>query len=234
MTETRVALVTGANRGIGLEIVRQLSRLGVVAVIAARDVGKGNQAAAELRSEGLDPPVVQLDVNDPQSIARGVADAAQFHGHIDILVNNAGILLDKRTSVLDVSADVVSRQFVTNAIGPLLVMQAVIPRMRERGYGRIVNVSTMLAQLKDMGGGYPGYRMSKVALNALTRVVASEVGPANIKVNAMSPGWVATDMGGPDATRTVVEGADTAVWLATLPDDGPTGGFFHSRKQVAW
>jgi NAD(P)-dependent dehydrogenase (short-subunit alcohol dehydrogenase family) len=136
--------------------------------------------------------------------------------------------------LFDVSADVVSRQFVTNAIGPLLVMQAVIPGMRERGYGRIVNVSSMLAQLKDMGGGYPGYRMSKVALNALTRVVASEVGPANIKVNAMSPGWVATDMGGPDATRTVVEGADTAVWLATLPDDGPTGGFFDSRKQVAW
>ena len=106
--------------------------------------------------------------------------------------------------------------------------------MKARSYGRIVNMSSTLGQLKDMGAGYPGYRISKAALNALTRVAAAEFGPGNIKVNAMSPGWVKTDMGGPEATRTVAEGADTAVWLATLPDDGPSGGFFDSRKPIAW
>ncbi len=234
MAETRVALITGANRGIGFEIARQLARLGIIAVIGSRDLAKGQQAAEGFKSEGLDAPVVQLDVNDPSSIAKGVAEANSFFGRIDILVNNAGILTDKAKLVLEIDPEEVEALFRSNTIGPLRMIQAVAPGMKERGYGRIVNLSSKLAQLKDMAGGYPGYRISKTALNALTRVAAAEFGPGNIKVNAMSPGWVKTDMGGSDATRTVTEGADTAVWLATLPDDGPTGGFFDSRKAIAW
>lgn len=234
MAETRVALITGANRGIGFEIARQLARLGIIAVIGSRDLAKGHQAAEGFKSEGLDAPVVQLDVDDPLSIAKGVAEANSFFGRIDILVNNAGILTDKAKLVLEIDPAEVEALFRSNTIGPLRMIQAVAPGMKERGYGRIVNLSSKLAQLKDMTGGYPGYRISKTALNALTRVAAAEFGPGNIKVNAMSPGWVKTDMGGPDATRTVTEGADTAVWLATLPDDGPTGGFFDSRKAIAW
>lgn len=234
MAETRVALITGANRGIGFEIARQLARLGIIAVIGSRDLAKGHQAAEGFKSEGLDAPVVQLDVDDPSSIAKGVAEANSFFGRIDILVNNAGILTDKAKLVLEIDPAEVEALFRSNTIGPLRMIQAVAPGMKERGYGRIVNLSSKLAQLKDMAGGYPGYRISKTALNALTRVAAAEFGPGNIKVNAMSPGWVKTDMGGSDATRTVTEGADTAVWLATLPDDGPTGGFFDSRKAIAW
>ena len=234
MAETRVALITGANRGIGFEIARQLARLGIIAVIGSRDLAKGQQAAEGFKSEGLDAPVVQLDVDDPLSIAKGVAEANSFFGRIDILVNNAGILTDKAKLVLEIDPAEVEALFRSNTIGPLRMIQAVAPGMKERGYGRIVNLSSKLAQLKDMAGGYPGYRISKTALNALTRVAAAEFGPGNIKVNAMSPGWVKTDMGGSDATRTVTEGADTAVWLATLPDDGPTGGFFDSRKAIAW
>lgn len=234
MAETRVALITGANRGIGFEIARQLARLGIIAVIGSRDLAKGRQAAEGFKSEGLDAPVVQLDVDDPSSITKGVAEANSFFGRIDILVNNAGILTDKAKLVLEIDPAEVEALFRSNTIGPLRMIQAVAPGMKERSYGRIVNLSSKLAQLKDMAGGYPGYRISKTALNALTRVAAAEFGPGNIKVNAMSPGWVKTDMGGPDATRTVTEGADTAVWLATLPDDGPTGGFFDSRKAIAW
>ena len=234
MAETRVALITGANRGIGLETARQLARLGVVAVIGSRDLAKGQAAAESLKSEGLDAPVVQLDVTDAASVARGVAEATSFFGRIDILVNNAGIFTDRHIPALEIAPDHVEEIFQANTIGPLRMIQAVVPGMKERGYGRIVNMSSMLAQLKDMGPLKPGYRMSKTALNALTRVVAAEVGPGNIKVNTMSPGWVKTDMGGMDAPRTVAEGADTAVWLATLPDDGPSGGFFESRKAIPW
>ena len=155
-----------------------------------------------------------------------------------MLVNNAGILIDApggfSASVFDVKTDILRRTFETNVEGPLRMMQAVLPGMRARGYGRVVNLSSMAGQMQGMGAGYPAYRMSKAALNALTRIVAGEVGRGNVKINAMCPGWVRTDMGGPEATRSVEQGADTAVWLATLPDDGPTGGFFQDRKAIAW
>ncbi|CFX49744.1 Short-chain dehydrogenase [Candidatus Filomicrobium marinum] len=238
MAETRVALVTGANRGIGLEIVRQLGRLGVMPIIASRELDKGKRAAEQLASEGLEPAVVQLDVDDPQSIATGVANAKDLFGRIDILVNNAGILIDGPSSgaptVENVPLSIVQQTFTTNIFGPLLMIQAVLPTMKEIGYGRIVNLSSGLGQLSEMGGGYPAYRMSKAALNTLTRTLASDLGHGDIKVNAMCPGWVKTDMGGPEATRSPEEGAETAVWLATLDDSGPTGGFFRDKKQIAW
>ena len=238
MLERRVALVSGANRGIGLEVVRQLGKLGMIAVLGSRDPDKGATAAGRLASTGVEAPVVALDVTDAGSIASAVADVVERFGRIDVLVNNAGIALDGSrspvSSVLEVSPEVVARTLDANTLGPLRLIQAVVPAMRARGYGRIVNVSSGLGQISAMGGSWPGYRMSKAALNALTRIVAAEVGSANIKVNAMSPGWVRTDMGGQDAPRSVAQGADTIVWLATLPDDGPSGLFFEDRKPIAW
>lgn len=237
MAETRVALVSGANRGIGLEIVRQLGRLGILTVLGARDVAKGQSAADKLRSEGIDPPVVWLDVRDAASAAAAVAEVDRLFGRLDILVNNAGILEDGPSTgitIASVPADRVAATFETNVLGPLRLLQAAEPLMRRHGYGRIVNVSSGLGQLDDMKGGWPAYRISKTALNALTRIAAAELGDAGIKVNSVCPGWVRTDMGGPTAERPVELGAETAVWLATLPDDGPTGGFFRDKKSIPW
>ena len=238
MTDKRVALVTGANRGMGLEIVRQLSRLGLIAVLAARDLEKGKVAAATLAAEEFDVPVVALDVTDVDSIRAAVAEVRGLFGRIDVLVNNAAILkeglLPEDTSVLDVSGDLVNLTFLTNTVGPLRMIQATVPGMRERGYGRIVNLSSGAGQLAEMGSGFPAYRLSKSALNALTRITAAELGAHEIKINSVCPGWVRTDMGGLHATRTVEHGAETAVWLATLPEDGPTGGFFRDMKPIPW
>jgi len=238
MAETRIALVTGANRGIGLEILKQLSRAGIMAVLCSRDVEKGREAAAKLASEGLEPPVVALDVTDGASIKAAVEEIVGLFGRIDVLINNAGILREgataEETSVLDISAELAMETYATNAIGPLRLIQAVVPIMRQGDYGRVVNVSSGAGQLSEMGAGFPAYRMSKAALNALTRITAAELGPAPIKVNAMCPGWVRTDMGGPNATRSVEQGAETAVWLATLPDTGPTGGYFRDKAPIPW
>lgn len=246
MTTTRIALVTGGNRGIGIEIVRGLSRLGVVAVIGARDVAKGQEAADALKSEGIDVPVVAYDAeaeligSEAENGAEAaIAEVKRLFGRCDVLVNNAAILIDGpggfNASLFDLKSMTARRTFETNLLAPIGLVQAVVPLMKEQGYGRIVNVSSSAGQLSEMGAGYPAYRMSKTAMNAMTRIVAAELkGFANIKINACCPGWVRTAMGGPEATRSPEEGADTPVWLATLPDDGPTGGFFRDRKPLAW
>jgi NAD(P)-dependent dehydrogenase (short-subunit alcohol dehydrogenase family) len=238
MADPRIALVTGANRGIGLEIVRQLSRRGLTTVLAARDLAKGQAAAARLSSAGIDAPVAAIDVTEGESVRAGIADLLRRFGRIDVLVNSAGILKEGFTpqdaSVFDAPIDLVMHTFATNTVGPLRMIEAIVPGMRERGYGRVVNLSSGAGQLSDMGSGFPAYRMSKAALNALTRLTAAELGPGNVKINAMCPGWVRTDMGGPNATRTVEKGAETAVWLATLPGDGPSGGFFRDMQPIPW
>jgi NAD(P)-dependent dehydrogenase (short-subunit alcohol dehydrogenase family) len=238
MTVTRTALVSGANRGIGFEIVRQLARLGVLAVVGARDLKDGLAAAEKLKSEGLDVPVVALDVDREGSAGEAVAEVKRLYGRLDVLVNNAAILIDGpggfNASLFELTGDTARRTFETNLLGPLRLIQAAAPLMREQAYGRIVNLSSVAGQLAEMGKGYPAYRISKTALNALTRIAAAELSGGNIKVNAMCPGWVRTDMGGASAERSVEQGADTALWLATLPDEGPTGGFFRDRKPIAW
>ena len=157
------------------------------------------------------------------------------YGRTDILINNAGIMIDPRGSrLLDSELKTYRDTLETNAFGPLLITQALLPLMKKRNYGRIVNLSSGRGQLSEMGSGTPAYRISKTALNALTRIVAAETRGSNILVNSLRPGWVKTDMGGPYAPRTVAQGADTAVWLATLPDGGPTGGFFRDRKPIPW
>ncbi len=239
MAETRTALVTGGNRGIGLEIARQLARQGILTAIGSRDITKGEEAAAQLIAEGLEPAVVELDVTSADSVLDAVDKTRHLFGRIDILVNNAGILLERSRdgtagNVVQVPIDKVFECFDVNTVGPLRLIQAVLPGMLDEGYGRIVNLSSGLGQLSEMSGGHTAYRLSKAALNALTRTTAADIGQGNIKVNTMCPGWVQTDMGGEDATRSVSEGAETAVWLATLAEDGPTGGFFRDKKQIAW
>ncbi len=238
MAETRVALVTGANRGIGLEVARGLARQGFLTVIGARDLAKGQAAADAMKSEGLEVAVVQLDISDGESVKRAVAEASGLLERLDVLVNNAGVYLDKPSEIgesgLTVSLDLVAQTFDINALGTLRIIQQVAPLMQSAGYGRIVNVSSIMGQLAEMGTASIGYRASKAALNAVTRVIAAELAETNIKVNAMHPGWVNTDMGGPMAPRSAPEAAATALWLATLPDDGPTGGFFQDSKPIAW
>ena len=238
MSETRVALVTGANRGIGLETVRQLARQGIMTVLGSRDLASGQRAAEELASEGLEPAPVALDVTDAASVANAVAETLHLFGRLDILVNNAGVLLDPAAdeggTVAALPVETLIRTLDINTVGAFRMTQAVLPAMTQAGYGRIVNMSSGLGQLSDMEGGRVAYRMSKTALNALTRVTAAETSAFGIKANAMCPGWVRTDMGGPDATRSVEEGAETAVWLAMLSEDGPTGGYFRDKKPIPW
>jgi len=234
--DKRVAVVTGANRGIGLEICRQLARRGGVRVVlTARDQTKGKAAAGQLRDEGLEVDFHELDVTSEKSVETLAGWLEGTCKRCDILVNNAGILADPRGSrFLDSRPETYRQTLDTNVFGPLLLSQALVPIMKRSRYGRIVNISSGQGQLLEMGAGTPAYRISKTALNALTRVLAAELKGSGILVNSMCPGWVKTDMGGPGAPRTVQQGADTAVWVATLPDDGPTGGFFRDRKTIAW
>jgi len=239
MAETRTALVTGGNRGIGLEVARQLARLGVLTVIGSRDRANGEAAAAGLVAEGLEPAVVQLDVTNSESVRAAVEETRHLFGRIDILVNNAGMVpgsleASAASNVGNVRTEDILATFDANTLGPLRMIQAVLPYMRAEGYGRIVNVSSMLGELADMGGAHTAYRISKTALNVLTRTGAADIGAGNIKINSACPGWVKTDMGGANAPRSTAEGAETIVWLATLDDDGPTGGFFRDKKPVAW
>jgi NAD(P)-dependent dehydrogenase (short-subunit alcohol dehydrogenase family) len=231
----RIALVTGGNRGIGHEICRQLAAKGMTVVLAARDAAKGEAAAAALRANGLAVEFQHLDVASECSIRAAVDAVMARHGRIDVLVNNAGILLDPRDAALaDTPLADYRATLETNLIGPLLLTQAVAPVMSKQRCGRIVNLSSLLGQLDDMGEGTPAYRISKTALNALTRIAAAELRGSGVLVNAMTPGWVRTGMGGPSAPLGPEQGADTAVWLATLPGDGPTGGFFRNRKRIKW
>lgn len=231
----RVALVTGGNRGIGFEICRQLAAAGVHVVLTARDAGQGKAAAKQLHDAGLVVEFHRLDVSSCRSIRACVAAVAERRGRIDVLVNNAGIMIDPRGSrFLDSKLDTYRDTLETNLYGPLQLAQAVVPLMKAHRYGRIVNVSSGLGQLSDMGSGTPAYRISKAAVNALTRILAAEFKDSNILVNSVCPGWVRTRMGGESATRTPEQGADTATWLALLPDGGPTGGFFRDRQPIPW
>jgi NAD(P)-dependent dehydrogenase (short-subunit alcohol dehydrogenase family) len=233
MSEQRVALVTGANRGIGLEVCRQLAAHGLRVVLTARDPDKGQAAADGLTAEGLDVAFLPLDVTDPAAAEAARRWVDERYGRLDVLVNNAAVLLDENAGVFDVPLPIFSETMAINLHGPLHLCRAFVPGMRQRGYGRVVNVSSEMGQLSTMGGYSPAYAISKAALNALTRVVAAEAGRA-VKVNAACPGWVRTDMGGPHASRSVEQGVDTIVWLATLSDSGPTGGFFKDRRPIDW
>jgi NAD(P)-dependent dehydrogenase (short-subunit alcohol dehydrogenase family) len=221
-----VALVSGANRGIGREVARQLAAEHGFAVLAgARDpeaAGPPDHDAIEL---------VPLDVADQASVDRLAERIASDPGRLDVLVNNAGVY-GGYESVGDYDLDEAHDVLETNLFGAWRLTTALLPLLRKSPHGRIVNVSSGGGQLSDMNGGGAAYRVSKTGLNALTRILAND--EPGILTNSMCPGWVRTDMGGSAAPRSVEEGADTAVWLATLPDDGPNGGFFRNREPIPW
>ena len=244
----RVALVTGGNRGIGLAVCRGLARAGLHVILTARDEAQLRQAQAGLRAEGIRVDSIELDVTDRRMLEPAkdinvsfIADWVQRKfGRLDILVNNAGVVPDQHPygsaddSILNTPRSAFELGLETHFHGPLALCRALVPLMQANRYGRIVNVSTHMARLCDMTAGWAAYRTSKVALNALTRMLADELKADNILVNAATPGWVKTRMGGEQAPLDTGQGADTIVWLATIPDDGPTGGFFEKRTATAW
>ncbi|MDF5730980.1 MAG: SDR family oxidoreductase [Rhizonema sp. PD38] len=239
---SKIALVTGANKGLGFEISKQLAKQEIQVILGARDIAKGQEAAEKLKQQGLDVYPLTLDINNVESIQSAVNTIKEKFGTLHILVNNAGVMLDWTTSVFDVSLDTLTQTLQTNIYGAFQLCQLCIPLMKASGYGRIVNMSSTLGSLTDMSdlnSHYdsvqgPSYRLSKTALNAVTAIFARELGGTNILINSACPGWVQTDMGSEAAPLSIEQGADTPVWLATLPDGGPHGGFFNSRKPVAW
>ena len=231
----RVALVSGGNRGIGLEVVRQLAALGHTVILGSRDLTKG-EAAARAIGDGAPGRVsaVRLDVTDPGSVEHAVKEIDRRFSALDVLINNAAIHYDTwQTAVAADVEGVVREAFETNLLGAWRMIRACVPLMRRSRYGRIVNVSSGAGAIASMGAGTPAYSTSKAALNALTKIVADELRKSNILVNAVCPGWVATEMGGAGG-RPVAEGAAGIVWAATLPGGGPTGGFFRDRKPIGW
>jgi NAD(P)-dependent dehydrogenase (short-subunit alcohol dehydrogenase family) len=237
MADKPVAVVTGANRGLGLETCRQLATAGYTVMATARNAAAGESAEQELKDLGLDVRFRPLDVTDPAAVDALAAVVAQDLGRLDVLVNNAGIFPDPGpgstgSSVFDADAETIARGFETNTLGPWRLCQALIPLMQ--GRGRVVNVSSGMGQLSEMNGCCPGYRLSKTALNALTRILADELKGTGVKVNSVCPGWVRTDMGGTNATLSIEEGAAGIVWAATLADDGPSGGFFRYGERIDW
>ena len=227
----RVALVTGANRGLGLETCRQLLGHGLRVVMTGRDEGALQRARREL-GDGATP--VPMDITDPSSIQAAHQSVTNRLGGVDVLVNNAAVLLFDATDVLSIPNEAFQRTLETNVLGALEVCRVFVPPMAERGYGRVVNVSSGAGQLSRMSTYAPAYSISKAALNAFTRILAATYRERGVLANAVDPGWVRTDMGGPSAPRSVQQGADTIVWLATLPDDGPTGAFFRDRRPIDW
>jgi NAD(P)-dependent dehydrogenase (short-subunit alcohol dehydrogenase family) len=214
-------------------VSRQLGQHGYAVVLGSRDRERGEVAAARLRGEGLDVAACQLDVADARSVDAAVDRIRREHGRLYAVVNNAAILYDTWQRGVDADLDEVREAFETNVLGAWRVIQAALPLLRESRRGRIVNVSSGAGALTDMGGGTPAYRTSKAALNALTRVLAAELRADRIIVNAICPGWVATDMGGAGG-RPVRDGAAGIVWAVELPDDGPTSGFFRDGRPIDW
>jgi NAD(P)-dependent dehydrogenase (short-subunit alcohol dehydrogenase family) len=227
----RTVLVTGANRGIGLAIAGQLAGLGNSVLLGSRDFKAGEDAAKSLRSRGLGVAPVHIDLSDAATIDAAINEIHKSGRQVDTLVNNAGVLHEK--PLLELTDAEIGDSIAVHLTGPIRLIRSLVPNMVARGYGRIVNVSSGWGSFAEGMGGPGAYGVTKAALNALTLRLAKEL-PSAVKVNAMCPGWVRTRMGGQGATRSPDEAADTAVWLATLPDDGPTGGFFRDRKPIEW
>jgi NAD(P)-dependent dehydrogenase (short-subunit alcohol dehydrogenase family) len=227
-----VALVSGAARGIGLEVVKELAADGMTVWLGARDAAAGEAAAG--RIDG-DVRAVALDITDQASVDAAAARVRERDGRLDVLVNNGGIILDRGESPLDVDFDVVAQTVETNLFGAWRLTLAVLDLLRAAAPSQIVNVSSGMAQLEDMGSISPGYRISKVGLNALTRMLHAELSGEGISVNSICPGWVKTDMGGDGAYLSVGEGADTILWLARMgAEELPSGGFYKQRERIPW
>ena len=229
-----IVLITGANRGIGLETARQLAARGWRVVIGARNAEAGTRAAAELAKDGGAVSALEIDVSNSESIARAAAEFGKSFGQLNVLINNAGIYPDAGTSILNLSRRQVTETFQTNTFGPLAVAQAFLPWLRKATNARVINVSSGYGQLDGLSADVPSYCLSKLALNGVTIMLGAALAADGIAVNSMCPGWVRTEMGGPTAPRTVSEGADTAVWLASEAGQELTGKFFRDRNEIPW
>jgi NAD(P)-dependent dehydrogenase (short-subunit alcohol dehydrogenase family) len=230
----RIALITGSNRGIGLETAHRLARRGFSVVIAARDEATGRRATEDIRARAGTADFLSLDVSNSESIRNAATRFASIADRLDVLVNNAGIYPDGGLTILTLPRDRLTETFQTNAFGPLEVTQAFLPYLRRSTAARVINVSSGYGQLEGLSPDVPSYCLSKLALNGLTILLAGALRAEGIAVNAMCPGWVRTEMGGPGATRSVEEGADTAVWLADDAPHEPTGKFFRNRREIPW
>ncbi len=233
MAKTRVALVTGANKGIGYEIARQLGEKGFHVLVGARKAEAGKQAVASLQKSGASAEFIEIDVSDRASIQKAAQTVAAQFDHLDALVNNAAIMEDK-SNITEVPDELLHHTLRTNTFGPLLVTQAFLRLLTKSPGATVVNMSSGLGQLSDMADTYPAYSISKTSLNAVTRQFAAVLRDKGVAVNSVCPGWVKTDMGGANAPRTVQQGADTVTWLATDAPRDLTGQFLRDRKVIPW
>jgi NAD(P)-dependent dehydrogenase (short-subunit alcohol dehydrogenase family) len=230
----RLVLITGANRGIGFETAKQLAVRGWHVVVASRDPDSGKQAVKAIEAGGGMATQLTLDASRSESIGNAAKRFSKIAEKLDVLINNAGIYPDEGTNLLTVSRQRMADTFQTNTFGALEVTQAFLPILRRSTAGRIIHVSSGYGQLEGLSPEAPSYCLSKLALNGLTIMLSQSLAPDHIAVNSMCPGWVRTEMGGPNATRSVEEGADTAVWLADEAPHELTGKFFRDRREIAW
>ena len=232
--DIKVALVTGGNRGIGYELVKQLALNGFKVILASRDQEKGYEAVQKLKELDLDVLFMLMDVDNQESIRQASITINDEYGRLDVLINNAGVYLDQNKKLLNMDPSILEKTMVTNFFGVYHVIRFFIPLMEKKGYGRIINISSEYGAMSEMSyQGVGAYKLSKYSLNGLTQLVASETN-GDIKINAVDPGWVSTDMGGPSAPRTPKQAAESILWLATIESDGPNGGFFRDGKQIDW
>lgn len=232
--DKQVALVTGGNRGIGYELVKQLALKGYKVILASRDSDMGDEAAQKLKELDLDVSSVEMDVTNQESIHQAAVAINEKYGRLDVLINNAGVYLEENKKLVALDPSILEKTMATNFFGVYHVIRSFIPLMEKQGYGRIINVSSEYGAMSEMS--YPGvgaYKLSKFALNGLTRLVAAEIN-GDIKINAVDPGWVSSDMGGPAAPKTPRQAAESILWLTTVGLEGPNGGFFRDGKQIPW
>ena len=230
----KVAFVTGGNRGIGYELVKQLALKDFKVILASRDPNMGHEAAQKLKESDLDVSFVMMDVDNQESIRQAAITVNERYGRLDVLINNAGVYLDEYKRLLTMDPSILEKTMATNFFGAYHVIHSFIPLMEKQGYGRIINVSSELGAMREMSvQGTGAYKLSKLALNGLTQLVAAEI-KGDIKINAVCPGWVSSDMGGPSAPRTPKQAAESILWLATIGTEGPNGGFFRDGKPIDW
>ncbi|MFS0776472.1 SDR family oxidoreductase [Neobacillus sp. 3P2-tot-E-2] len=232
--DKQVAFVTGGNRGIGYELVKQLALKGFKVILASRDPKRGHEAAQKLKGLDLDVSFVMMDVDDQESIRQAAITVNEKYGRLDVLFNNAGLYFDENEKLLTMDPSILEKTMRTNFFGAYYVIHSFMPLMEKQRYGRIINVSSELGAMRDMSvQGAGAYKLSKLALNGLTQLVAAEI-KGDIKINAVCPGWVSSDMGGPSAPRTPKQAAESILWLATIGPEGPHGGLFRDGKPIHW
>jgi NAD(P)-dependent dehydrogenase (short-subunit alcohol dehydrogenase family) len=232
--DIKVALVTGGNRGIGYELVKQLAQKGFKVILASRDSEMGHEVAQKLKESNLDVSLLVMDVNNQESIRQAAITVNERYGKLDVLINNAGVYLEENKKLVAMDPSILEKTMATNFFGVYHVIRSFIPLMEKQGYGRIINVSSEYGAMSEMS--YPGvgaYKLSKFAINGLTRLVAAEIN-SDIKINAVDPGWVSSDMGGPSAPKSPKQAAESIFWLATIGPEGPNGGFFRDGIRIDW